>query len=423
MDVISFKEKKTAWSDDSPNLEANNTVILVQNSSDKKLSENTQQKTENTAKKSRIMDVLIENLSCEMYHAILGVIDSEHYLIKIHLSLSLLVFYGFAAYTTITLIMSYLEYGTSTLVSEIFEAPSTFPKVTICNLNQFTTRFAYDFVKLMDTNVNQMSLFNDTLMENVNLWEKRNWLAWPIYFAAGGFLSNQTDSYKKLMGQSLDDILLSCQFNFQPCTANDFSWSYDTFYGNCYTFNSGFISNGSKVDLRKQYVSGYPHGLQLDFYVNYNQNLSFFNSILGGKGAIVRIDNLTHIIDHNIEGIYVSPGACTNLALRREIKATLPQPYSSCLIDQGRDSSFDSELFNKIKSSPYDYTQSFCLKQCLQKLIIDNCKCRFTIMASVIEANVCENQTQVLLRSFRSFFNSNSNGWPELVVLKLVVFV
>jgi hypothetical protein len=354
------------------------------------------------------MDVLIENLSCEMYHAILGVIDSEHYLIKIHLSLSLLVFYGFAAYTTVTLIMSYLEYGTSTLVSEIFEAPSTFPKVTICNLNQFTTQFALDFVKQIDANINQISLFNETLMEKFDLWYKRNWLAWFIYFGAGHILSNQTDSYKKQMGHSLDDILLSCQFNFQQCTAKDFSWSYDTFYGNCYTFNSGFISNGSKVDLKKQYVSGYSYGLQLDFYVNYNQNLSFFNSLLGGKGAMVRVDNLTHVIDHNVEGIYVSPGACTNLALRREIKATLPQPYSNCKIDQGKDSlydSADSELFNKIKSSPYDYTQSFCLKQCLQKLIIDKCKCRFTIMASVLEAEICSTFKQVkgANKAYKSF--------------------
>ena len=60
------------------------------------------------------------------------------------------MFYGFAAYTTITLIMSYLEYDTSTLVSSIFEAPSTFPKITICNLNQFTTQFAYEFIQKMD---------------------------------------------------------------------------------------------------------------------------------------------------------------------------------------------------------------------------------------------------------------------------------
>ena len=88
----------------------------------------------------------------------------------------------------------------------------------------------------------------------------------------------------------------------------------------------------------------------------------------------------------------------------REIKATLPQPYSNCLIDQGKDSSFDSELYNKIKSSPYDYTQSFCLKQCLQKLIIDVCKCRFTKMASVLEAEICSTSSQVKYTNKRNKF-------------------
>ena len=175
------------------------------------------------------------------------------------------------------------------------------------------------------------------------------------------------------------------------CTADDFVWSYDSFYGNCYTFNSGKYSNGTGVDLKKQFVSGQPYGLQLDFYVNFNENLTMFNSIIGGRGAIVRLDNHTQVVDHNVEGIYVSPGVCTNIAMRREIKLTLAQPYSECQIDQGKDSEYDSYLFNKIKASPYDYTQSFCLKQCLQQLVIEKCKCRFSIMASVMDADVCSN--------------------------------
>ncbi len=103
------------------------------------------------------------------------------------------MFYGFAAYTTITLIMTYLEYGTSTLVSSIFEAPSSFPKITIFNLNQFTTQFAYEFIQKIDK-MNAVSLFN------LRLWYKGVKFVWLIYLAAGALLANQTDQYKMSMG-------------------------------------------------------------------------------------------------------------------------------------------------------------------------------------------------------------------------------
>jgi len=370
----------------------NNTDIVVSSVPSSKSLEMVNQKEEKKA--TRVMEILKENLSCEMYHAILDIFDTDHFIIKIHLVISLLLFYSFASYTTVTLIMSYFEYGTTTLVSTIVETPSTFPKITICNLNQFTTQFAYDFIRTMDK-INPFSLFNASQMEQVNLWYKGIWLAWPIYFSASGFLANKTDDFKMKMGHSLKDTLIRCQFNFLECTFEDFVWSYDNYYGNCYTFNSGFLANGSKIDLKQQYVPGYSYGLQLDFYSNFYENLSYFNSILGGRGALIRIDNLTHVVDHNLEGIYVSTGQLTNLAMRREIKTSLAQPYSDCLIDEGKNSVYDSYLFNKIKASPYDYTQSFCLQQCLQELVINKCKCRFTIMTSVMDANVCSNITQV----------------------------
>ena len=41
----------------------------------------------------------------------------------------------------------------------------------------------------------------------------------------------------------------------------------------------------------------------------------------------------------------------TNIASKREIKSILPKPYSSCIVDQGKDTQFDSDLFNKIKNA------------------------------------------------------------------------
>jgi hypothetical protein len=87
----------------------------------------------------------------------------------------------------------------------------------------------------------------------------------------------------------------------------------------------------------------------------------------------------------------------TSIALKREFKSTLPQPYSDCVVDQGKYNFFDtsSDLFNKIKSSPYDYTQSFCLQQCMQQYLIEKCSCGFApFWTKEIFPNVCDNSNQ-----------------------------
>jgi hypothetical protein len=163
---------------------------------------------------SRLMDLLKENLSCEMYHALLEVFNSKHFIIKIHLSIFLLISYAFASYMTIALIMNYLNYGVTSSIRTIYETPALFPKVTFCNLNQFTTKEAYEFLNSTDTD----GLLSQ--MGDIDFYD-RSQLLWKLYFKAQGILANITDDFKKRMGHDLKDILFLCKFNFQKCTADD----------------------------------------------------------------------------------------------------------------------------------------------------------------------------------------------------------
>ena len=107
-------------------------------------------------------------------------------------------------------------------------------------------------------------------------------------------------------------------------------------------------------------------------------------------GIVVRIDNVSHVIDHSHDGIIVSPGFVTNVALTREFKSTLPKPYSNCELENSKDDiQSKSDLFNLIWHSSYDYSQNFCLQQCLQKLLVSECKCRSASSPSVINASIC----------------------------------
>ena len=207
----------------------------------------------------------------------------------------------------------------------------------------------------------------------------------------------------------INDILINCQFNYQKCLAKDFLWKWDMMYGNCFSFNSGLNSSGQQIEMKHSDLSGYSFGLKLDLYVNFYEKLDLFNSILGGKGAIIRIDNVTHMVDHGIEGIFVATGVATNLILKREAFKALRQPYSNCLIDMGKQSDFDSDLFVKIRNSSYDYTQQFCFQQCLQQLVYDRCNCVIYKYVAVINANICtmSNETECAIYSYDYIYGKN----------------
>ncbi len=114
----------------------------------------------------------------------------------------------------------------------------------------------------------------------------------------------------------------------------------------------------------------------MKLYVNFYQNLTKINSLIGGLGALIRIDNssyLTYYISN--DGIKLEPGKVVSVSVSRSFKSILPRPYSNCLIDNKTNAGFHSELFDLIQNSEYRYTQSLCFFQCLQRGFLSKCNC------------------------------------------------
>ena len=110
--------------------------------------------------------MLKENLSCEIFHFILNVFYSPHIILKIILAFFILLACSLASYTTITLVLTYMEYNVVTMTRTINETPSVFPKVTICNKNPLTTKYAYEF--LSKENLFDSSQINEALNKDRN---------------------------------------------------------------------------------------------------------------------------------------------------------------------------------------------------------------------------------------------------------------
>ncbi len=281
--------------------------------------------------------MLKENLSCEMFHFILNIYYSSHLLLKIIFTFFTILGFGLASYMTINLILNYMEYNVITTIRAINESPSIFPKVTICNRNPFTTKYAYEF--LSESNLINFTQLNQILKGDRTLAITRIAL---LRGQLGGHMKNLPEEQKKNLSHNLNDTLLSCLYNYVLCKSDDFKWEWDNYYGNCYSFNSGFNSSGHNIELKKSYISGSTFGLQLELYVNFYESLMFFNSIIDNYGLVIRIDNISHVVDYSHDGIFIAPGFQTYISLERQIKTILPQPYSDCYDFNTK--SFNSDL-------------------------------------------------------------------------------
>ena len=347
------------------------------------------------SRKRRLMNLLMSVLSNEMDHAILNIVETPHYVLKVFLTFFLLIATGLAAYTTILLVMNYLDFGVITTLRKVRDTPAQFPQITICNINPFTTQYAYTSFK---TYFNSIS-YNGT---------DYNSRSYAGILTQNILLASETQTG---LSHSWQDILLSCRFNYLTCTADDFVWYFDEAYGNCVKFNSGFNSSTNEaVALKRSFLAGSNYGLQLELYVNYYENLTEFNSINGGLGVIIRVDNAPNVVDYSYDGILVNAGRATFVSLSKTNKFALSRPYSNCDLDNDKYTDYDSTLFRRIVNSNYSYSQQFCVSQCLQEIGILNCNCTASYIASVFSAKRCvtQNETVCFINVFFEIFNSKN---------------
>ena len=116
----------------------------------------------------RIKSLVKETLYNSAAQAIIKIIETPIYTLKCFLCLCVIVSGGLCSFLIAQLILSYLSFGVSTTSRMLYETPALFPKITLCNLNPFTTQYAMEFFR----QVNQefypsIDVFNDEQMRNL----------------------------------------------------------------------------------------------------------------------------------------------------------------------------------------------------------------------------------------------------------------
>ena len=387
------------------------------------LSNFTQQKTRvesvtpaSLKSKSKIMKdtELILNLTKELLYnsmaqAIIKLFQTPHVVLKLLLMVFVLTAGSMSAYLVVHSILTYLSFDVSTTTRTVYEMPTYFPTITVCNYNMFTTESAYEFLRKINADINpSVDIFNRTQMSTLD-YNTQSYLNQLVLFSATAAIlkSNYTDEDRKKLGHSWDDILIDCTYNELWCVS-DFTWTFDKMHGNCYQFNTGFNASGHRVALKQSLLGGPTLGLQLKLYSNFYKNLSMFNSFNGGHGLVLRIENASYLMNQISDEILISNGKVTSVSVQRTFKTNLPKPYSNCDLDNNAPSTISSELYKLIYHSPYEYNQELCVVQCFQQRLYQNCNCTYSWYVSIGNSDYCTTLEELkCINAFLKYFYEN----------------
>ena len=299
-----------------------------------------------SSEKAKYIETMMkEVLYNSLAQACIKIYQTKHFKLKIFLFISIIVLNCLASYMVIQSIRSYFDYEVITTSRTIYETPTLFPKITICNQNMLQTEYGWDFISKIDSSWNFFKY--PSLMKNLTYTERYT-LKTKFYAIAQGMLLEKyfTEDKLQMLGHNFKDLLINCYFKNNPCSYKDFKWTFDPFYGNCYEFNSN--------ENHKISIPGWDNGLKLELYVNFNEKLNRINSVYGGMGALIRIENSSYFVDHGWEGVKLQGGFQSDITIDRKFKFIMPKPYSNCEIDSNTPvaaNQFNSDLFDIILHS------------------------------------------------------------------------
>ncbi|XP_012374876.1 acid-sensing ion channel 1 isoform X2 [Dasypus novemcinctus] len=262
----------------------------------------------------------------------------------------------------------YFHYHHVTKLDEVAASQLTFPAVTLCNLNEF--RFSqvskndlYHAGELLALLNNRYEI-PDTQMADEKqleiLQDKANFRSFkPKPF-------NMREFYDRA-GHDIHDMLLSCHFRGEVCSAEDFKVVF-TRYGKCYTFNSGRDGRPRLKTMK----GGTGNGLEIMLDIQQDEYLPVWGetdetSFEAGIKVQIHSQDEPPFIDQL--GFGVAPGFQTFVACQEQRQLIyLPPPWGTC-----KAVTMDSDFFDS-------YSITACRIDCETRYLVENCNCRMVHM-------------------------------------------
>ena len=188
---------------------------------------------------SKLRETVEEWCKSSTSHGLPNIFRNESYLLKMIWIVCFLASTGYCFYSLYISMVQYFEYQVTSQISQVFESPTEFPTVTICNQNLFVTQAGLNFSR--DT------LIRNGIFDPLNLpFPTGSRYSTPLdssanyYFikslvSANALIQNETT--KRTFGWSAIDFMPLCIGSGGPCNYSQFKWFYEPFFGNCFQYN------------------------------------------------------------------------------------------------------------------------------------------------------------------------------------------
>ena len=296
----------------------------------------------------------------------------------------LLAFAGMTAFLVILNLFDYFNYDVVSQIQIVTQRPATFPAVTLCDNNPFTTSQSHEFMYNL-----MLSVYGEDISTNLTFF--------PASYRIGDIttkakllasLPSANESFRKQMGFAFERIFV-CTFNGIACNlSNDFHWYYSFENGNCWQYNSGLNLANEKTSLAESTTEGKYFGLSLMIVGLANRNPY---PVVNSKGITLFVHNQSFWPIAS-EGIQIQPGSDTNIAVKRTFSSRQPVPYSQC-VDLTQT---ESKIYKYIREATnQSYRQRDCLDLCRQERIIAVCLCYYPKYSMISRAEPCLNDSQM----------------------------
>ncbi|XP_012942494.1 amiloride-sensitive sodium channel subunit gamma-like [Aplysia californica] len=247
-------------------------------------------------------------------------------------------------------IKDFLHNPTTTETSVHYSPDMEFPVVTICNLNPFSygkLTGEMDFMAVIKNLVENGFTEEDDIFEYMAQFQRSRDVA---------------------ITYSLKDLLIECQFDMMPCSADDFLTVPNYKYGDCFVFNKQIPENFTHSNPRYTTKPGPDNGLIMKLDVQQMQYL--YTTEDAGFKIVVHSQDTTAFPED--EGFLVMPGTRTNVGLKRTEMSRAPPPYSTC-IGLADEYNVDMNVYSLTDGTRY--SGEACRKTCYIREVVRQCGC------------------------------------------------
>lgn len=293
------------------------------------------------------------------FEPIAKISSSENRLLRFILTLCLLLVGGLTIHFISMNIIEFFSYPVTTKIRYQQKDSAEFPAVAFCNTNPYQTDFAFDYIiEFIETFSNFTLEYKNQTNQTRQEFILNHIKEYDYYLKFRVYTSNE--SIKKKLGMGIDEMLIDCTFNGDPCNSSNFVWFY-TFEFSCYEF----IAPG------EIYVNGENGALKLDLFSGFEQ----LNPTVGFRFLIYNRSDIKWF--SLSESYWINTDHETSIYFQRKFINKLPYPYSDCQIDMKTATidTFDSNLYRYLVMKNKIYDDNYCFRTAYILESMKQCQC------------------------------------------------